>query len=52
MKQQKQKRRIIYMTDKQWAELGKTAKKSKNTRSLLIRNALCLAKYTWEMTGR
>ena len=46
MKQETQKRRIIYMTNKQWAELGKTAKKDKVTRSLLIRNAVEIVEYT------
>ena len=40
MKPEKQKRRIIYMTDTQWKELGKTAKRKKTTRSALIREAI------------
>ena len=40
MKQEKQKRRIIYMTSTQWEGLGKRAKKDKTTRSALIREAI------------
>ena len=46
MKQEKQKRRIIYMTDTQWAELGKTAKKYGATISELVRTAIRGEEYT------
>lgn len=36
----KQKRRVIYMEDKQWDSIKKTAEKKKTTISELIRSAV------------
>ena len=46
MKKEPQKKRVIYMTDKQWEELGKTAKKTEFTRSALVREAIRIEGYT------